>query len=282
MKAEDLFEVIGDIDDLIIEDTQKSEKQMSLKSLARWGALAACFVVVAVLSLKTFEKEKSIQKEAVVNITKNEETGSKKKTQGANNEITLYNTDDSVAKEETYSDFLTETAREEIVNENADAEDSTARDETPANGGGGGASGGGSSVSGAYSDAVEAESLSNEAAKIFGGAYINEKGEYVVVITDDTAENREILIKELGTENSEVVFRKGEYTLSYLTELQNKISTAMTKGEIPFVMTSSLMESENRIEVSVNANDESELDKVRQFDTLGGAIVFVKATEVFY
>ena len=63
------------------------------------------------------------------------------------------------------------------------------------------------------------------------------------------------------------------YNLSYLTELQNRISGAMTKGELPFV------ESENKIEVVVNTNDEAQLVKVLQLDETGGAIIFVYVEE---
>lgn len=237
MKAEELFYDIGDLDDKIIENVPSGNKQSLVRHFVSLGALAACFVLVAVLSMQSFEKEKSIQKEDIVKITKNEETDIKKETQYVNDEIALKNTDDSANEEaevpeqdtsqivseigvsekivadEAYS--VDENAREdEITNQDSST---TASQSSVSGGGGGGSSGGGSA--------------------------------------------------------------RGAYTLSYLTGLQNKISEAMNKGEIPFVITSTLLESENRIEVVVSTNDEAQLNKILSFDEIGGAIIIKNINE---
>lgn len=237
MKAEELFYDIGDLDDKIIENVPSGNKQSLVRHFVSWGALAACFVLVAALSMQSFEKEKSIQKEDIVKITKNEETDIKKETQYVNDEIALKNTDDSanekaevpeqdtsqivseigvsekIVADEAYS--VDENAREdEITNQDS----STAASQSSVSGGGGGGSSGGGSA-------------------------------------------------------------RGAYTLSYLTGLQNKISEAMNKGEIPFVITSTLLESENRIEVVVSTNDEAQLNKILNFDEIGGAIIIKNINE---
>ena len=190
--------------------------------------------------------------------------------------LQTYVTDDyeKSAQTETSDVFQSEEITEEVVSEDSDA--SCEITEPKISGGGGGGS-----ASGMYKEAVKADSLTQYVSGIFGGAYIDEGGKYVIVITDDTAENREIIAKEFGINPNNVVFRKGEYTLSYLTQLQEKISTAMANGEYPFVVTSAIMEAANRIEVGVISNDEADLSKVRQLDYTGGAIIFRYSEESF-
>ena len=98
------------------------------------------------------------------------------------------------------------------------------------------------------------------------------KGEFVIVLTEDTPANRTAICKELGRSESNTTFVKGTYTLAYLTELQEKITNAMVNKEIPFVVTSGVYETTNNIIIRVTTNDEAELAKVYALDTIGGAI----------
>ena len=59
---------------------------------------------------------------------------------------------------------------------------------------------------------------------------------------------------------------------NYLIELQEKISKAMQNKELPFVTTSSLRDDINNIIVTVTSNNESDLNKIKKLDTIGGAI----------
>ena len=311
MRADEFFQIIGDIDDINITEAIDSRKKANIGSFVKWGTLAACLAIVTVLSIHTFEKdvqnetafEQIVQtqdKEAASDnenqdiktnniqaddTQKTEENGTEYKTEIADDAAQA---EESVAvafEEKTLTEQAAEATPADDVSTDEDSfttEEDNEKTKAPARGGGGGsASGGGSVFAGAYREAVDVNLLSDAAAEIFGGAYIGEKGEYVVIITDDTPENRKIIADELGI-GSEAVFRNGKYTLSYLTELQNKISTAMSKGEIPFVMTCALMEAQNRIEVGVNTEDEAGLVKIRQLDELGGAIVFVSVSENMY
>lgn len=311
MRADELFTVIGDIDEEVIETAITPKKSRIGKNVAKWGTLAACIAVVTVLSVRTFEQGKRIQKEPVVEdteITVKEEqmpTIPKIQTDTEEQEISLQefetentigdkydstDTDDSTKNttviEESPSETVDEaveqesnagnkttgeeTANDETINEEAD------KDEAPSSGGGGG----GSSISGgggAYREKTVPEISNADISGIFGGTYFDENGNYVIVITEDTSENREILLQALGKNSGEVVFKKGDFPLSYLMQLHSKILKAVSDGEIPFVITSSLVEKENRIEVCVATDDETELNKIRQFDEKGEAIIFTKS-----
>lgn len=111
----------------------------------------------------------------------------------------------------------------------------------------------------------------------FGGSYTDSNGKFVVVLTDITTENRTAICKELGINESTTVFEVGAYTLEYLTELQSRISSAMTNKELPFVTSSIVDEFCNRIKVRVTTDNEIDLEKVLTLDTIGGAIVIERS-----
>lgn len=130
-----------------------------------------------------------------------------------------------------------------------------------------------------YHEAVEPSDLSFDLSKIYGGAYYNDSGEYVVILTVDTTENRAAAAAELGVALEDITFETGTYTLTYLTELQETISMAMQRRELPFVISSAVYESKNRIGICIdvtnidqNLLEEEYLPKVYALDPLGGAI----------
>lgn len=128
---------------------------------------------------------------------------------------------------------------------------------------------------GIYAEAITAEMLTEETEDIFCGAYIDDEGIYTVLLTEVTEENIASVSSAFGIDEKTTVFKDGEYTLSYLTELQKKITEKMMAGEFPFVVTSGVYESENRIMVGVlESTEESEKEKVLELDRLGGAIEF--------
>lgn len=127
-------------------------------------------------------------------------------------------------------------------------------------------------ICGDYYEAIEADDLSGKIKDIFGGSYIDEKGRFTVVLTEDTKENRASILNELKLDKNNTVFKKGEYTLDYLTKIQSKISNAMMNKELPFVVSSGVYEMENSVKVGVITNDKKELEKIKAFDSIGGAI----------
>lgn len=106
----------------------------------------------------------------------------------------------------------------------------------------------------------------------YAGKYIDSTGKNVILLCEDTAENRADICKELGITDSNTIFKKAKYSYKYLTELQEKISKKMQSKELTFVTTSSLMEDTNNIKVTVTTRDENELKKLKELDTIGGAI----------
>ncbi len=106
----------------------------------------------------------------------------------------------------------------------------------------------------------------------YGGTYVDNQGNNVVLLKVDTKENRKQICKLLNITESKTKFEVAKYSYEYLTQLQNKISEKMTKKELPFAISSSIMEDKNWIEVQVTTNKESELKKIKELDTIGGAI----------
>lgn len=106
----------------------------------------------------------------------------------------------------------------------------------------------------------------------YAGKYIDSTGKNVILLCEDTAENRADICKELGITESNTIFKKAKYSYKYLTELQEKISKKMQSKELTFVTTSSLMEEKNNVKVTVTTKDENELKKLKELDTIGGAI----------
>lgn len=51
-----------------------------------------------------------------------------------------------------------------------------------------------------------------------------------------------------------------------------KVSTAMSNGELPFVSSSAVYENPYRLHIIVTSNAETDLSKLKAFDTIGGAL----------
>lgn len=116
------------------------------------------------------------------------------------------------------------------------------------------------------------ENSSTDYPNYYAGRYVDKQGNNVVLLKVDTKENRQKICTLLGITESKTKFEVAKYSYEYLTELQNKIGTKMIEKELPFVTSSSIMEDKNWIEVQVTTNKESELEKIKVLDTIGGAI----------
>ena len=133
---------------------------------------------------------------------------------------------------------------------------------------------------GKYNEEINSGDLTKDTSEIFCGSYTDSNGKFVIVLTDNTKENRIAICKELGRSESNTTFVTGTYTLAYLTELQTKISNAMTNKEFPFVTSSVVDEIGNRIKVRVTTDNQTDLEKVRSLDSIGGAIVIEKSAGI--
>lgn len=106
----------------------------------------------------------------------------------------------------------------------------------------------------------------------YSGKYIDNNGNNEILLYEDSPENRKQICNILGITESKTIFKKAEYTYEYLIKLQNKISEKMQNKELPFVTSSSLMEDKNNIKVTVTSNSISDWNKIKELDTIGGAI----------
>lgn len=106
----------------------------------------------------------------------------------------------------------------------------------------------------------------------YAGKYIDKNGNNVVLLCYNNETNRRAICNLLGITESKTTFKEAKYSYNYLTELQSKISKAIQNKEITFVTTSSLREDSNNIVVTVTSNNESNLNKIKALDTIGGAI----------
>lgn len=79
------------------------------------------------------------------------------------------------------------------------------------------------------------------------------------------------------TEHGDMETSNGTITLEYITELQAKVSTAMSNGELPFVSSSAVYENPYRLHITVSSNAEEDVAKLKAFDTIGGALEIVYA-----
>ncbi|MBP3313425.1 MAG: hypothetical protein J6K84_02070 [Oscillospiraceae bacterium] len=118
--------------------------------------------------------------------------------------------------------------------------------------------------------------ISEESANYFGGLYLDDIGRLTVVLTEDTAEIRKNVCKDLGVEESKVVFVAGKYSYQYLNAIHEAITQQMMDKKVPFVVSCGVYEMENRVVVGVTDMKEEYLSSLRALDTLGGAIVFEK------
>ena len=75
---------------------------------------------------------------------------------------------------------------------------------------------------------------------------------------------------EYGTGHDDMETSNGTITLEYITELQAKVSTAMSNGELPFVSSYAVYENPYRLHIIVTSNAETDLSKLKAFDSIGG------------
>lgn len=106
----------------------------------------------------------------------------------------------------------------------------------------------------------------------YAGKYIDNNGNNVILLCEDNESNRKEICKFLGITESKTTFKMAKYSYNYLEELQNKISQKMINKEITFITTSAIMDITNNIKVTVTSNKDEDLKRLKELDTIGGAI----------
>ena len=112
----------------------------------------------------------------------------------------------------------------------------------------------------------------------YGGMYV-QNGNDVVLLVEDTSENRAEICRLLGITESLTTFRTVKYSHNYLTLLQDKISKAMQNKEFKSVIGSGLMDAQNHILVTMTKEDKEDIKKLEKMDTEGGAIAIEVSSE---
>ena len=116
------------------------------------------------------------------------------------------------------------------------------------------------------------ENISKSYPDYYAGKYIDNNGNNIVLLCEDSQINKKQVCSLLGISESKTIFKTAKYSYNYLENLQSKISQKMSNKEIPFVISSALMDSTNNIIVTVTSNKEEDLKKLQELDTIGGAI----------
>lgn len=257
MRKEDLFDILGDIDHQHIKAARMKNKRKNSFAWIKWGTIAACFALLLIVSIPIVNRLSPVVEENPPSAESSQIGNNNKVEALQNDKEESAEIEDLVQNEEIeYTEATEEPLQEEVstvVPEN-DVEDAPA------------------DSSGEYHEAVNSSDLTKDTSKFFGGSYTDSNGKFVIVLTEDTPENRAAICKELGRNENNTTFVSGTYTLEYLTELQTKISNAMINKEIPFVVSSALRETTNNIVIGATTTDESELAKLYALDTIGGAI----------
>lgn len=115
---------------------------------------------------------------------------------------------------------------------------------------------------------------------VWGGSYMDANGNWVVLLTEDTSENRtEVFERNPTMRESSTKFQKADYSLAYLTQLMADISRAMGDDTLQFVSTAALREDMNRVVVEMTSTSTDAAAKVLAFDSLGGAIEIIYGTQ---
>lgn len=116
--------------------------------------------------------------------------------------------------------------------------------------------------------------------EVWGGCYMDQNGCWVIWLTQDTPENRQMVFAlnpTLSDENT--IFKTAAHSKAYLTYLMAEISKAMGTDKLPSVTTAALREDKNCVEVTMISDDPYSVDQVLAFDTAGGAIEIVYNSE---
>lgn len=257
MKKEDLFDILGDINKQYVKEAHMKKDKKNNHAWIRWSAVAACFalLVLCIPMITNISPEMEDNTPTVESLP----------MENSNNVEVLHNNEESANNQESESLEIQDTQEIETTGEPLKEDASTGVPETTIKD----ASADGS---GEYKEEINSSDLTKDISDFYGGSYTDANGKFVIVLTEDTQANRTAICKKLGRSESNTTFIKGNYTLTYLTELQAKISDAMVNKELPFVTTSGVYETSNNIIVNVTTEDAAELAKLYALDTLGGAI----------
>lgn len=217
MKENDLFEIIGDIDDVKIEEAYKAKSIKRKTVLLKRFSFAACFVLVAVISFSVINKETQLKYRVTEKPQKDvAETGTDNDfeilidTEINNDANVLPNTE----KEEVSTDAVkpeTSVIEDNTVNEETACEETSDR---TSGGGGGGSSGGSTLKKESYSfdylnslhEKIKELAISEEFSFIVS-SFVNEDTNRIEVVVTSMEKDKIDRIIALDTQGGAIEFK---------------------------------------------------------------------------
>lgn len=113
---------------------------------------------------------------------------------------------------------------------------------------------------------------------VWGGSYMDEAGRWVVLLTENTAENQEKVFQLNPTLTEEnTVFKEATYSRNYLMDLMKRLSEADPPS---VVSTIGFSEDRNRITVMIKEDDPDTVAEILAYDTIGGAIEIISLSDI--
>ena len=117
------------------------------------------------------------------------------------------------------------------------------------------------------------EELINIALKnnfdVYGGCYLDENQELVVLLTEDTPENREKVCADMNVNMGSAKFKEVKYSKAYLDAIHEKITAVMMNREFETIVTSGVMEMDNFVEVTLTEKDDKAIEFLNRLDNTG-------------
>lgn len=113
---------------------------------------------------------------------------------------------------------------------------------------------------------------------VWGGSYMDEAGCWVVLLTENTAENQEKVFQlNPALTDGNTTFKEAAYSRSYLVDLMERLSEA----DLPPVVSSiGFREERNRIAVYITADDPDAVAEILSYDSIGGAIEIISLSDI--
>jgi hypothetical protein len=240
MNEEELFEAIGTIDDSLI---RRSEQAVRTYKFAKWGSVAAVLVLVASMGTLYIRgnmgsTSSTSTSDAAARIAEIDNGGEE-----AGDIADLYEVAEAEVEEKVTEDVTINKSSTDNSNGNDIATDKSMSDNTTADTC--------NKPEDLRDDASSSQSqISSSASSSTADDYAGNTGGADIPV-DESAYKGE---KEYSDE---------------LIDLQNRISTAMGNGELPFVVSSAIYENPDRLHVEVTTDDEDLINKLKAYDTTG-------------
>jgi len=284
MKENDLFEIMGDIDDVKIEEAYNAKAKNKNFVLLKHLSFAACFILVAAVSFSVIN-EKKIKNYSVTDTIVEEPKEVSQETVNtppSQKEKPEANDTDALPESGISSDTS-------VLPEPESSNDTSVLPEPESS----------NDVS------ILPETETNNSSGVLPN---NEPNNGAIVIPDvdkQKTDNEEVELESFPTEDDAIVEETAReetndrtsgggggsgggssgggssasygktFSAEYLNSLNEKILEQATNEEFSFIVSSSVNEGANKVEVFVSSMEEALIGKIKALDTQGGAIEFI-------